>query len=87
MYVNYRARSAPVFQRGYSSLVTFYEEIKRIQKTIEKLEKDTALLHAKLSNEKFVQNADEDVIAADRVLLQQSSQQILSLREALTRFI
>ena len=68
-------------------LVNFDEEIKRIQKTIEKLEKDTALLHAKLSNEKFVQNADEDVIAADRVLLQQSSQQILSLREALTRFI
>ncbi len=68
-------------------LVDFDEEIKRIQKTIEKLEKDTSMLTAKLSNEKFVLNADEDVIAADRILLQQSGQQILSLKEALTRFI
>lgn len=67
-------------------LVDFNEEIKRIQKTIEKLEKDISLLSGKLSNEKFVKNADEDVVAADRVLLSQSKEQILSLKEALTRF-
>lgn len=67
-------------------LVDFNEEIKRIQKTIEKLEKDIGLLSGKLSNEKFVQNADEDVVAADRVLLAQSKEQIVSLKEALTRF-
>lgn len=67
-------------------LVDFNEEIKRIQKTIEKLEKDVTLLTNKLSNEKFVQNADEDVVAADRVLLQQSKEQVVSLRESLTRF-
>lgn len=67
-------------------LVDFNEEIKRIQKTIEKLEKDVNLLTNKLSNEKFVQNADEDVIAADRVLLRQSKEQVLSLKDALTRF-
>ncbi len=67
-------------------LVDFNEEIKRIQKTIEKLEKDVTLLSNKLSNEKFVQNADEDVVAADRVLLQQSKEQVVSLRESLTRF-
>jgi valyl-tRNA synthetase len=67
-------------------LVDFNEEIKRIQKTIEKLEKDVGLLLGKLSNEKFVQNADEDVVAADRILLMQSKEQMISLREALTRF-
>lgn len=67
-------------------LVDFNEEIKRIQKTIEKLQKDISLLGGKLSNEKFVQNADEDVIATDRILLQQSKEQVISLQEALTRF-
>ena len=67
-------------------LVDFNEEIKRIQKTIEKLEKDVSLLNGKLSNEKFVQNADEDVIANDRILLQQSKEQVISLKDALTRF-
>lgn len=67
-------------------LVDFNEEIKRIQKTIEKLEKDVALLTNKLSNERFVQNADPDVVAADKILLQQSRDQVVSLKEALTRF-
>jgi valyl-tRNA synthetase len=67
-------------------LVDFNEEIKRIQKTIEKLNKDVALLSNKLSNEKFVANADEDVVAADRILLKQSKDQVVSLTEALTRF-
>jgi len=67
-------------------LVDFDEEIKRIQKTIEKLDKDINLLSKKLSNEKFVQNADEDVVAADRLLLAQSKIQIVSLKEALVRF-
>lgn len=67
-------------------LVDFNEEIKRIQKTIEKLNKDVSLLSNKLSNEKFVANADEDVVAADRILLQQSKEQVVSLTDALTRF-
>lgn len=67
-------------------LVDFNEEIKRIQKTLEKLEKDVNLLTNKLSNEKFVQNADPDVIAADRILLQQAKEQLTSLRDSLTRF-
>ena len=67
-------------------LVDFNEEIKRIQKTIEKLNKDVTLLTNKLSNEKFVANADEDVVATDRVLLKQSKEQVISLTDALTRF-
>ncbi len=67
-------------------LVDFNEEINRIHKTIEKLQKDINLLSGKLSNEKFVQNADEDIVAADRILLDQSRVQLLSLQEALVRF-
>ncbi|WP_347355999.1 valine--tRNA ligase [Bdellovibrio sp.] len=67
-------------------LVDFDEEIKRINKSIEKLTKDIGLLTGKLSNEKFVANADEDVIATDRALLAQSKVQLDSLRDALTRF-
>lgn len=67
-------------------LVDFGEEIKRIQKTIEKLGKDIGVLTAKLSNEKFVQNADEDVVAADRELLENSKRQLVQLQEAMTRF-
>ena len=67
-------------------LVNFDEEIKRIQKSIEKLQKDISILSGKLSNEKFVANADEDVIAADKVLLEQSKLQLNSLQQALLRF-
>lgn len=66
-------------------LVDFEEEIKRIQKNIDKLNKDIGLLSQKLSNEKFVAHADEDVVAADRELLANSQQQIKMLHEALSR--
>lgn len=68
-------------------LVDFDEEVKRINKAIEKLQKDISLLSGKLSNEKFVANADEDVVAADRALLAQSKIQLDSLKDALTRFM
>lgn len=67
-------------------LVDFDEEVKRINKTIEKLERDIGMLSGKLSNEKFIANADEDVVAADRILLAQSKVQMDSLRESLSRF-
>ncbi|NUN04456.1 MAG: valine--tRNA ligase [Bdellovibrio sp.] len=67
-------------------LVDFDEEVKRINKLVEKLQKDIGMLSSKLSNEKFIANADEDVVAADKVLLAQSKVQLDSLRDALTRF-
>ncbi|KYG67097.1 valine--tRNA ligase [Bdellovibrio bacteriovorus] len=67
-------------------LVDFDEEVKRINKTMEKLQKDIGMLSNKLSNEKFIANADEDVVAADKVLLAQSKVHLDSLRDALTRF-
>ena len=56
------------------------------KKTLEKLEKDVAMLTTKLTNEKFVQNADPDIIAEDRILLQQAKDQVISMRDSLTRF-
>lgn len=67
-------------------LVNFDEEIKRIEKNIEKLQKDISGLNARLTNEKFLQNADEEVVAADKLLLHQSRQQLDSLKDALQRF-
>ncbi|MCX7977872.1 MAG: valine--tRNA ligase [Bdellovibrionaceae bacterium] len=67
-------------------LVDFSEEVKRIQKTIEKLQKDIATLSSKLSNEKFLQNADEEVVAQDKQILENSKRRLVSLQEALTRF-
>jgi valyl-tRNA synthetase len=67
-------------------LVDFDEEIKRINKAIEKLAKEIGVLNGKLTNEKFIANADEDVVAADKILLAQSKLQIESLKDALIRF-
>jgi valyl-tRNA synthetase len=66
-------------------LVDFEEEIKRIEKTIEKLSKDIGILNSRLSNQNFVANAAEDVVEADKKLLEQSKLQVESLRESLYR--
>jgi valyl-tRNA synthetase len=66
-------------------LVDFDEEIKRINKAIEKLRKDIMSLSSRLSNENFVKNAAEDVVETDKLLLQQSKAQLLALEEALIR--
>ncbi len=67
-------------------LVDFDEEIARIGKALEKLHKEVAMLTTKLSNEKFVANADEEVVANDRLQLENSKKQIISMTEALSRF-
>jgi valyl-tRNA synthetase len=68
-----------------AGLVDIEEEIKRIQKQLEKLNKDIAQLTGRLGNENFVKNAAEDVVEADRLLLDQSKSQLVSLQEALAR--
>ncbi|HND85623.1 MAG TPA: class I tRNA ligase family protein, partial [Pseudobdellovibrionaceae bacterium] len=67
-------------------LVDFAEEIKRINKNIEKLQKDIATLNAKLTNPKFLENADEELIEQDRSLMESSKLQMRALQEALLRF-
>ncbi|MEZ0392366.1 MAG: valine--tRNA ligase [Pseudobdellovibrionaceae bacterium] len=66
-------------------LVDIEEEVKRIQKAVEKLNKDITTLSTRLSNENFVKNAAEDVVEADKQLLEQSKKQIQSMQEALIR--
>lgn len=66
-------------------LVDIEEEIKRLEKTLEKLKKDIAGLSGRLNNENFIKNAAEDVVEADRILLQQAQAQAFSLDEALMR--
>lgn len=66
-------------------LVDIEEEIKRIQKAIEKTQKDIDVLTKKLSNESFVKNAPEDLVAADRTLLETLRQRADRLRESLGR--
>jgi len=68
-----------------AGLVDIEEEIKRIEKTLEKLGKDIAGLSGRLNNPNFVKNAAEDVVAADRKSLDQSQSQEKSLREGLVR--
>ncbi len=70
-----------------AGVVDINEEVKRIHKLIEKLNKDVNLLSQKLANEKFVANADEDVVQADRELLVSNRSKLLSLQEALGRLL
>ncbi len=66
-------------------LVDIEEEIKRIEKTIDKLTKEMAVLSARLNNESFVKNATEEVVEADRISLEKIKNQEDLLRETLLR--
>lgn len=66
-------------------LVDIAEEVKRIQKNIEKIQKDINVLGQKLGNENFVKNAPEDLVAADKALLEQSRGRLARLQDSLTR--
>jgi valyl-tRNA synthetase len=67
-------------------LVDFNEEIKRLEKLVEKSQKDIQILNQKLSNPNFLQNADPEVVEADRVLLKQTQDRMEDLRSSLERF-
>lgn len=68
-----------------AGLVDLDEEVKRIQKTIEKLTKDIASISGRLANENFIKNAAEEVIETDKKVLEQNRSQLNSLQEALIR--
>ncbi|MFW2440775.1 MAG: valine--tRNA ligase [Arenicellales bacterium] len=61
------------------------EEIKRLQKEMEKLEKDLASLTAKLSNTSFVDKAPAAVVEKVRVRVTEIEQALVSLREQLKK--
>lgn len=56
-------------------------ELARLTKAIDKVEKDVARTQGKLSNEKFVSNAPEDVIAKERAKLEDNQKQLNKLKE------
>lgn len=66
-------------------LVDIAEEVKRIHKAVEKIQKDISVLTQKLSNENFMKNAPEDLVAADRALLEGHKARLSRLQDSLTR--
>jgi valyl-tRNA synthetase len=66
-------------------LVDIQEEIKRLQKVLEKVQKDIGVVGAKLENENFLKNAPEDLVATERQLLASLRDRQKSLGEALIR--
>jgi valyl-tRNA synthetase len=66
-------------------LVDLDEEIKRIQKAIEKLEKDLGMLSRRLEDGNFVKNAPEEVVVQGRKQLDETKSQIGTLRVQLSR--
>ncbi len=66
-------------------LVDIAEEVKRIQKTLEKAQKDVQILSGKLSNENFVKNAPAELLASDRALLAANQERVSRLQDSLKR--
>ncbi|MBB3608070.1 valine--tRNA ligase [Rhizobium sp. BK602] len=67
------------------SLIDLSVEKARLEKSIAKNEQEMARITGKLSNEKFVANANPDVVAAERERLDELQGQLASLKVALAR--
>ncbi|KQZ13291.1 valine--tRNA ligase [Mesorhizobium sp. Root554] len=67
------------------ALIDLAAEAARLQKELAKVTEEIARLHKKLSNEKFVANAPEDVVAAEREKLAEYVESQSSLATALKR--
>ncbi len=61
------------------------EEVKRIHKAIEKIQKDVGVISKKLENENYLKNAPEDIVEADKVLMVQLKDRLVRLQDSLTR--
>ncbi len=67
------------------SLIDLDAEAARLQKELAKVTEEIARLHKKLGNEKFVANAPEDVVAAEREKLAEYTESQTRLATALER--
>jgi valyl-tRNA synthetase len=67
------------------TLIDLKAEAARLQREIAKVTEEIARLHKKLSNEKFVANAPEDVVAAEREKLDEYREAQAKLDTALSR--
>ena len=68
-------------------LVDIQAEVARIQKAIEKGQKDIGILESKLGNENFIKNAPEDLVAADKTMLEGLRARQERLQDSLTRLV
>lgn len=68
-------------------LVDIGEEVNRIRKTIEKLQKEMASLTTRLADKNFVANAPGEVVEAGKRQLEDSRAQVSTLEAALTRLL
>lgn len=66
-------------------LVDIEEEIKRIHKNIEKLQKEASGLSARLENKNFLANAPEDIVAQGKAQLHELQGRITALQTQLGR--
>lgn len=66
-------------------LVDLAEERKRIEKAIEKFQKEMAGLNARLNNDNFVKNAPQDVVEQGRAQLVELTSKVRALSESLHR--
>ncbi len=67
------------------TLIDIAAEKARLEKAIAKVEAEMARINGKLSNEKFVANANPEVVAAERERLEELTSQLASLKTALAR--
>ena len=68
-------------------LVDIGEEVNRIRKTIEKLQREVAGLTQRLSDKNFVANAPEEIVANGKAQMEESRKQIQTLESALARLL
>ncbi|MBY0315336.1 MAG: valine--tRNA ligase [Bdellovibrionales bacterium] len=66
-------------------LVDIEEEIKRLKKAIEKVNKDVQVINNKLGNEKFMKNAPADIVEKDQALLVELKSKITGMEASLKR--
>lgn len=66
-------------------IVDLEEEVKRLEKVIEKGEKDAAGISMRLQNDNFVKNAPPEIVILARAQLEEQQTKLASLRENLAR--
>lgn len=66
-------------------LVDLEEEIKRLTKNMEKIQKDIHILSQKLNNENYLKNAPQDLVEQDQTLLKDSEAKFKIMQDSLNR--
>ncbi len=66
-------------------IVDIDEEIKRLKKSIEKVNKDISILSKKLKNESFIRNAPKELVETDKSLLKDAEMKFRTLQDSLNR--